>query len=77
MEPDAFERSLKAFVRRTPFDPFVVEFVSGGQLQVDHPEALMVRGGIAVYFSREGIPTLFDHRGVARMIGTADVASST
>ncbi len=67
---------MKAFTKRIPFHPFLVELISGGQLQVDHPEALVFRGGIAVHFSREGIPTLFDNQGVARMIGTADVASS-
>ena len=77
MERDSFERSLKAFTRRTPFHPFIVELVSGGQLQIDHPEALVFRNAIAVHFSQEGIPTLFDHQGVARMTGTADVASSS
>jgi hypothetical protein len=76
MERDAFERSLRAFVRRTPFHPFIVELVSDGQLRVDHPEALVFRGGVAVHFNRDGIPTLFDHQGVARLIGTVDVASS-
>ena len=76
MERDAFEGSLRAFVRRTPFHPFIVELVSGGQLQVDHPEALVFRGGVAVHFNRDGIPTLFDHEGVTRLIGTFDVASA-
>ena len=30
MERDAFERSLKAFVRRSLFHPFIVELISGG-----------------------------------------------
>lgn len=75
MERDAFERSLKAFTRRTPFHPFVVELVNGGQLQVYHPEALVFRNAIAVHFSQKGIPTLFDHQGVARMVGTVEVSS--
>ena len=77
MDRDAFERALKAFPRRTPSHPFVVELVSGGQLQIDHPEALVFRNAIAVHFSREGIPTLFDHQSVARMIGTVDVSSAS
>ncbi len=75
MERDSFERSLKAFTRRTPFHPFIVELVSGGQLQVDYPEALVFRNAVAFHFSQEGIPTLFDHQGVARMVGTVDVSS--
>jgi hypothetical protein len=77
MEKDAFERSLKAFTRRSPFHPFLVELVSGYQLEVDHPEALVFRNSIAVHFNQEGIPTLFDHQGVARMVGTADVSSNS
>jgi hypothetical protein len=77
MGRDAFERSLKAITRRTPSHPFLVGLVSGGQLQVDHPEAPVFRNAIAVHFSQEGLPTLFDHQGVTRMIRTAEVASSS
>jgi len=76
MEKDAFERSLKASARRAPFHPFIVELISGGKIEVDHPEALVFRGGVAVHFDQDGIPMLFDHQGVARMVGTVDVSSS-
>src|SRR3712207_7080491 len=33
MEAEAFDRALRAFVRRTPFRPFVVELGSGSRLQ--------------------------------------------
>lgn len=62
-------------VRRTPFQPFIVELTSGNQLTVDHPEALVFRTTIAVHFDRSGVPTLFDNNGVVRLIGTADFAS--
>jgi hypothetical protein len=77
MEQDECERLLKAFTRRLPFQPFLVELISGYQLQVDHPEALVFRHSVAVHFNQEGIPTLFDHQGVARMVGTADVSSNS
>jgi hypothetical protein len=67
VETDAFERSLRAFARRAPFQPFVVELVSGTRVEVDHPEALVFRGGAAVYISAAGIPTLFDHQSVSRL----------
>jgi len=67
METNAFERSLRAFARRTPFQPFVVELVSGTVVEVDHPEALIYRGGVAVYIDAHGVPTLFDHRSVSRL----------
>ncbi len=77
MEREAFDESLRAFTRQRPFYPFIIELVSGGQLSVDHPEALAFRTRTAVHFDQDGIPTLFDHRGVARLIGTVDVANSS
>jgi hypothetical protein len=77
MELSAFDRSLRAFVRRAPFQPFTVELVSGGRLQVDHPEALVFRNGVAVHFSPEGIPTLFDHQSVSQIIGATGSAATS
>ncbi len=70
MIAETFERSLRAFARRTPFAPFVVELVSGGRITVDHPEALVFRGGLAAYIAPDGTPTLFDHESVSRVEGT-------
>jgi hypothetical protein len=71
-----FERVLESLHKRTPFHPFTVEFVSGAQIVVDHPEALVMRGGVAVYLSKAGVPTLFDHEGVCRVDGDNTVASA-
>jgi len=62
--------------RRTPFRSFTVELVSGDRIQVDHPEALILRGGEAVFVSSDGVPTLFDHESVSQQIGTSDAAAS-
>ena len=69
MDTGSFERSLRAFQRRTPFRPFTVALVNGDTFQVDHPEALVVRGGVAVYVSAGGEPTLFDHESVSQLSG--------
>jgi len=71
MTPEHFDRTLRAFQRRKPFRPFTVELVSDDEFQVDHPEALVVRGGVAVYIDAGGTPTLFDHESVSQMIGEA------
>ena len=47
MTSDHFDRTLRAFQWRTPFTPFIVELLSGDRFQVDHPEALVLRGGVA------------------------------
>ncbi len=64
-----FERTLRAFQRRTPFRPFRVELVSGSRFLVDHPEALVLRDGVAVFIAAGGIPTLFDHDSVSQVLG--------
>jgi len=64
-----FERTLRAFQKRAPFRPFIVELVSGDRFQVDHPEALVLRDGVAVFIAAGGKPTLFDHDGVCQIFG--------
>jgi hypothetical protein len=69
MDISQFERSLRAFQRRTPFRSFTVALVSGDHFQVDHPEALVLRDGVAVFIAAGGIPTLFDHSSVSQLVG--------
>ena len=69
MENGQFERSLRAFQRQTPFRAFTVALVNGDRFQVDHPEALILRGGTAVFISVDGVPTLFDHTSVSQFVG--------
>jgi hypothetical protein len=69
MTSDNFDRTLRAFQRRTPFKVFTVELVCGTRFQVDHPEALVLRDGIAVFVARGGVPVLFDHEGVSQVLG--------
>lgn len=68
MTPKNFERTLRAFQRRAPFRPYTVELVSGDRFQVDHPEALVLRDGVAVFIAAGGVPTLFDHESVCQIV---------
>ena len=76
MTRENFERVLQAFQRRTPFRRFTVQFVSGQRISVDHPEALVLRSGEAVYISSEGVPTLFDHESVSDVVGETSETSA-
>jgi hypothetical protein len=67
MEAQAFERALRTFARRTPFQPFEVELASGTRLQIDHPEALTFRGVVAVHVARDHEITLFDNTTVSKI----------
>jgi hypothetical protein len=67
-----FDKTLQAYQRRKPFCLYTVRFVSGEHIDVDHPEALVVRGGVAVYISSSGVPTLFDHESVSEVVGDTE-----
>lgn len=69
MTLEHFERTLRAFQRRSPFRAFTVALVNGDRFQIDHPEALVLRDGVAVYVAAGGAPMLFDHEGVNQFIG--------
>jgi hypothetical protein len=77
MEADNFERLLRALSHRRPFRSYTVEFNSGETIEVDHPEALIVRAGVAVYLSADGTPAWFDHLGVSRVVGAVDQSSAS
>ena len=69
MEADHFDRTLTAFRRRVPFRPFTVALVNGDRFEVDHPDALVIRDGVAVFIGPGGVPVLFDHQGANQFIG--------
>lgn len=77
MTIESFATALRAFVRRKPFRPFTVELLSGDRFAVDHPEALVFRGGVAVFIDAAGVPVLFDHESVSQLIGSTDTATAS
>lgn len=69
MDRDTFDTTIRTFKHRTPFRPFSVAMVNGDRLEVDHPDALAVRDGVALFAGRGGVPVVFDHEGVSQVIG--------
>jgi len=69
MDRDTFDSTIRAFKHRKPFHPFTVALVKDDRLEVDHPDALVFRDGVAVYVAPGWIPVLFDHEGVSQVIG--------
>jgi len=43
--------------------------VNGDRFGVDHPEALAVRDGMALFAAPGNVPVIFDHEGVSQVIG--------
>lgn len=69
MDRDTFDNTIRTFKHRTPFQPFTVALVNGDRVEVDHPEALVFRDGVAIFAGPGGIPVVFDYEGVSQVIG--------
>ncbi len=69
MDRNTFDTTIRTFKHRTPFRPFAVAMVNGDRLEVDHPDALAVRDGIALFAAPGGVPVVFDHEGVSQVVG--------
>ena len=68
MTTDNFRKVLLAMLHRKPFKPFTVELNTGMRIEVDAPDATVIREGVAVYIAPGFIPTYFDHESVTQII---------
>jgi hypothetical protein len=69
MTADNFTTVLDGHRRLQPFHVFTVELSGGHRFEVDHPGALVVRDGVAVFLAPGGMPIWFDHESVNQIIG--------
>jgi hypothetical protein len=67
MKYSTFLLAMRPFVRRRPFRSYFVELHSGLILRVKHPEALSLRGKLALYISTLNEHTFFDSWSVSRV----------
>lgn len=74
MDRETFSNTIQAFKHRSPFQPFKVAMVNGDRLEVDYPDALAVRDGMALFAALGNVPVIFDHEGVSQVNG--DLSSS-
>ena len=69
MDIETFDATIRTFKNRTPFRPFTISLVNGERLEVDHPDAIIVRDGVGLFAGPGGIPSVFDYEGVAQVVG--------
>ena len=69
MDRETFTKTIRAFRNRTPFKPFTVVMVSGNRYEVDFPDALAVRDGLAIFVVPARVPVFFDNEGVSEVVG--------
>jgi len=67
MKYATFLRAIRPFIRRRPFRTYFVELHSGLILSVKHPEALSLRGELAIHMSSLEEHTFFDSSCVSRV----------
>jgi hypothetical protein len=75
MTKDQFDAAYRAFCRRRPFRAFLVEFTSGSQLLIGHPEALRNEGQLCVTRCPDGNYVLFAAEGVCRCLDVSAPAA--
>ncbi len=69
MKAEHFDEVVSRYYNRRPFQPFTVALVNGDRFEVDHPTAITFRDGFAVVIGPGGVLHIFDHEGVAQLIG--------
>lgn len=68
MTAEKFDKTLRGFQSIQPFRVFTVELIGGKRFEVDHPGALVVRDGVAIFVAPGGVPMVFDHNSVLSFI---------
>lgn len=76
MTEDNFDGVLDGLRSLQPFRVFTVELHGGRRFEVDHPTALVVRDGVAVFLAPGGVPIWFDHESVLRLVGAPAVSDA-
>ncbi|HEV3387046.1 MAG TPA: hypothetical protein VG097_19665 [Gemmata sp.] len=76
MTIENFDNTLRVLLTRRPYQMFTVELHGGERFEVDYPNALVFRDGMAVFVAPGGIPHLFDHDSVNQFIaaGTSSIS---
>jgi hypothetical protein len=69
MDRETFDATLRTLKNFKPFRPFTIAMVNGDRLEVDYPDALAYREGVALFVAPGRVSVWFDHEGVSQMIG--------
>jgi hypothetical protein len=68
MTLDNFNIALRAFTRRNPFAPYIVQFMSGDEVVVRHPEAIRMTGEVFQFTGTDNRKRLFDCESVCQLL---------
>ena len=68
MTEDQFDAAHRGFCRRRPFRAFLIEFTSGAQLLIGHPEAVRKEAELYMMRCPDGGYVVFDAQSVCRLL---------
>jgi hypothetical protein len=68
MTQDQFDAAQRGFCRRRPFLAFLIEFMSGNQVLVGHPEAVRFEGSVYALRCPDGSYVVFAAESVCRLL---------
>jgi hypothetical protein len=68
MTPAQFDLAYQGFSRRRPFRTFLIEFTSGTQLLIGHPEAVRREGNLYAVRRPDGGHVVFAAESVSRLL---------
>ncbi len=75
MTKDQFDAAYRAFCRRRPFRAFLIEFTSGNQLLIGHPEAVRNETHFYVMRCPDSGYVLFAAESVSRLLDLPTAAA--
>jgi hypothetical protein len=75
MKREQFDQLARAFWKRQPFRPFVIEYEDGERFVVTQPDAFGCYAGSATLFHPDGSLDIIDSENVSRIVELAETAS--
>ena len=69
MDRETFDCALRTLKHCIPFRPYTLAMMNGDRLEIDYPDALAFRDGVAFYVATGGVSVRFDHEVVSAVIG--------
>lgn len=75
MSRDQFEHACRGFCRRRPFRSFSIEFTSGAQLLISHPEAVRNEADLLTTRCPDGSYVVFAAESVSRLLDLPQLAA--
>lgn len=72
MTREQFQLALRAFYKRRPFLPFVLELASGSRVMVSHPESLLRQGELLLHRGLDGVHSVFSYESITRFVDSTN-----